>query len=118
MPFENPDPPEKDIVVVHHGVTGGRKTLVGQTPFAPPDFDPRATPIRWCKIWLRPVHVVPNCKEYCGKQYEEECKFADRDPKPSEVMVTLPVAIIEGPVKEVTQWRKEHSPMLHKGGSR
>jgi hypothetical protein len=57
--------------------------------------------------------VVPDCKTFCGKQYEEECKYADRDPKPSEVMVAKPIAIIEGPLEEVQKWRKERSPVLH-----
>jgi hypothetical protein len=78
-------------------------------PAKPEGWDPRQRPVRHCPIHKRAVVVTETCPVFCGIQYTEECKFADRDPRPDEMQVASAViAPTQEDVKWVERWRKEH----------
>lgn len=81
----------------------------------PAGWDPKAKPVRYCPIHLRHVHVEEACPRFCGVEFTDECKFADRDPRREEMMVAQPIVIAEGEdVAWVESWRREH-PLPREG---
>lgn len=79
--------------------------------------DPKEQPIRLCPIHEREIWAR-ECATICGKQFVQECKFADRDPRPEEMLTTRPIMVAEEDEAWVRKWHKEHGPALRRGQTR
>jgi len=75
-------------------------------PVKPDGWDPREKPARHCPIHRRRVLVEKTCPVFCGQQYCEECKFADRNPLPEEMQVQGPLEIPD--LGEARNWARQH----------
>jgi len=82
------------------------KAAFAESQSRPDGWDPRQRPVRHCPIHKRPVLVEEACPTWCGRQYVEECKFADREPRPDEMKVAQ--IVVAGPtdIATVTRSRK------------